>query len=348
MTPTTPIAERKNILITGGAGFIGSHLCEELVKDNNVICLDDFSSSSVDNIKHLLENPSFEFIKHDISKPINLNELHELDKFKVRFQKIQEIYHLACPTSPKNFNAMRIKTLRANSLGVINTLELAREHGSKFVLASSVVMYGPRFENAPRFAEDYHGYVDVTDPRSCYDEGKRFAESATITFRDMYNLNAKIVRIFRTYGPRLELFNGHMIPDFVLQALNNKPLLIYGDKSFTTSLCFVSDIVEGLIKMMKSKELGPINFGHYEEYEMLDVAKKIKEMTNSDSPIEFKESLLFMRPLGLPDITLAKNRLGWYPLVPLEEGLRKTIEYVKANERILKEMLWKYDKEAEA
>jgi len=336
---------RKNILITGGAGFIGSHLCDELVKKNNIICLDDFSSSQVENIKHLLQNPNFEFLKHDISKPINLDEFIELEKFKIKFQGIQEIYHLACPTSPKNFNDLRVKTLQTNSRGIINALELAVKYKAKFLLTSSMVVYGPRYEGAPRFAEDYQGYVNFTGARSCYDEGKRFAETAAVTYRDMHNLEAKIVRIFRTYGPRMSLFDGHMIPDFVLQALNDKPMIIYGDESFSSSLCYISDIVGGLIKMMKSKETGPINLGHYEEHKMMDIAKKIKETTNSQSELVFKEPLLFMTPLGLPDISLAKEKLGWYPLVSLEEGLKKTIEDIQANQMLLQPLLWKYDKE---
>lgn len=343
MSPTKPIISRKNIIVTGGAGFIGSHLCDELIKKHNVICIDDFSSSSVENIKHLLENSRFEFIKHNISDPINLNELHDLDKFKVKFQGVQEIYHLACPTSPKNFNALRIKTLRANSIGVLNVLDLAREFGSKILLASSAVVYGPRYQDAPRFPEDYMGYVNANSPRSCYDEGKRFAESAVITYRDVYNVNIKIARIFRTYGPRLSLFDGRMIPDFVLQALNDKPLIIYGDKSFTTSLCYVSDIVEGLTKFMASKESGPINFGQYEKHAMEDIAKMIIKATGSKSAVSYKKSLIFMSPLGLPDITQAKQKLGWYPLVSLEDGLHRTIEYIKANLNILQPLLWKYD-----
>ncbi|MCH7492247.1 NAD-dependent epimerase/dehydratase family protein [Patescibacteria group bacterium] len=336
---------KKNILVIGGAGFIGSHLCDELVKKNNVICLDDFSTGRVENINHLLANQNFEFIKHDISKPINLAESHELDKFKVRFQGIQEIYYLATPTSPKKFNTFKIQTLRANSLGVINGLDMARDHKAKFLFTSSAVIYGPRFANAPLYSEDYQGYVDVTSPRSSYDEGKRFAESATINYKEVYNLDAKIVRLFRIYGPRLTLFDAHMIPDFVLQALNNKPMVIYGDEHFTTSLCYISDAIEGLIKMMKSKESGPINLGHYEEEKMVGIAEKIKEMVDSKSPIEYKKSLVFMTPLGLPDITLAKDRLGWYPLVSLAEGLRKTIEYVKANQNVLQPKLEDYDKD---
>jgi len=336
---------RKNILITGGAGFIGSHLCDELVKENNIICLDNFTSGRVENISHLLENPQLEFIKYDISKPIDLEEHHELDKFKIKFQGIQEIYHLACPTSPKNFDKLKITTLRTNSLGVVNALEIARKYQSRFLLTSSVVVYGPRFAKAPHFTEDYQGYVDMISQRSCYDEGKRFAETATATFRQVYNLEAKIARIFRTYGPRLSLFDGHMIPDFVLQAINNKPLAIYGDEGFTTSLCYISDIVDGLIKMMKSSEVGPLNFGHYQEYKMTDIAQKIVAMTNSKSKIENKKSLLFMTPLGLPDISLAKKKLGWYPLISLETGLDKTIEYIRANQNILQPMLWKYEEE---
>jgi UDP-glucuronate decarboxylase len=339
------LSERKNILVIGGAGFIGSHLCDELIKTNNVICLDDFSTGHVENINHLLSAPNFEFIKHDISRPIDLKEYRELDKFKIRFQGVQEIYQLACPTSPKNFNELRIKTLRANSLGTINALELALEYKARLLLASSVVVYGPRFAQAPPFSEDYQGYVNFTSPRSCYDEGKRFAETAVITYRDTYNLEAKIARIFRTYGPRLSLFDGHMLTDFVLQALNNRPLTIYGDKRFSTALCYISDIVDGLLKLMKSSELGPLNFGHEKEYLMVEIAETVKRMTNSSSPVVYRDPLLFMTPLGLPDITRTKAKLGWYPLVPLEEGLAQTIEYVRANQSLLQPMLWKYGKE---
>ncbi|MFA4930453.1 MAG: NAD-dependent epimerase/dehydratase family protein [Patescibacteria group bacterium] len=345
MLNTKTIFNRKNILVTGGAGFIGSHVCDELVKQSNVICIDDFSTSHVENINHLLENPNFEFIKHDLTKRIDLTEQHELDKFKIRFQGIQEIYHLACPTSPKNFNKQRYHSLLTNGVGTINVLELAKAYKAKFLLASSSVVYGPRFPNAPRFTEDYHGYVDCNSPRACYDEGKRFAESSAITYRDMFSLDIKIARIFRTYGPRMSLFDGHMVPDFVLQALNSKPMVIYGDETFSTSLCYVSDVVEGLLKLMNSKEYGPLNFGHYDEIKMTDIANKIKTMVSSSSEVSFAKPMLFMSPLGLPDLTAVKEKLGWYPLVPLDEGLQKTIEYIKANQFILQPMLWKYEDE---
>lgn len=341
------LTEKKNVLITGGAGFIGSHLCDELIKTCQVICVDDFITSSIENINHLLQYPNFIFIKHDITKPLNLEEYNELDKFKVKFQGIQEIYHLACPTSPKNFDKFKIKTLQANSVGTMNILDLAVKYKAKLLFTSSAVVYGPRYQDSPHLQEDYQGWVNFTSPRSCYDEGKRFSESAVVTYRDMYNIDAKIVRVFRTYGPRMSLFDGHMLPDFVLQALNNKPLVIYGDENFTSTFCYVNDIINGLIRMMDSKEKGPINLGHYEEYRMVDVANRIKEKVGSQSEIIFEEPLLFMTPLGLPDITLAKQRLGWFPLVGLDEGLERTIEDIKANQHLLQPLLSKYEEEKE-
>jgi len=339
------ISGRKNILITGGAGFIGSHLCDELVKENNIICLDDFTSSSERNIDHLLQLPNFEFINHDINEPIDLEKLPELKKFKINVQGIQEIYHLACPTSPKNFEKMKIKTLKTNIIGTINILELALKYKAKFLFTSSAVVYGPRRKEDPYFKESDVGSVNFISPRACYDEGKRFAETCLITYRDVYNLEAKILRIFRTYGPRMPLFEGHMVPDFVLQALNNKPLIIYGDESFTSSFCYISDTIEGMIKMMASDEIGPFNLGHPEKYKMVDLAKMIIEFVDSKSEIIFRPPLLFMTPLGLPDITLAKEKLDWYPVVSLEEGLKKTIEDVKINRMLLQPLISKYEEE---
>ncbi len=336
---------RKNILITGGAGFIGSHLCDVLVKESNVICLDDFTSSSERNIDHLLQNPHFEFINHDVNEPLDLEKIPELKKFKIDIQGIQEIYHLACPTSPKNFEKTKIKTLKTNVIGTINMLELALKYKAKFLFTSSAVVYGPRRKENPYFKENDLGSVNFLSPRACYDEGKRFAETCVETYRQVYNLDTKILRIFRTYGPRMPLFEGHMIPDFVLQALNNKPLIIYGDENFDSSFCYISDIVDGIIKMMASDESGPFNLGHPERYRMIDLAKKIIEETNSKSEIIFKTPLLFMTPLGLPDITLAKEKLNWYPVVSLDEGLKKTIEDVKINRSLLQPLISKYDED---
>ena len=332
------ISGKKNILITGGAGFLGSHLCDRLIKEANILCLDDFTGSGERNIDHLLKLPNFEFINHDISKPIDLEEIKEGKKFKVKFQGIQEIYHLACPTSAKNFDKLKIKTLRTNSLGMINVLEIARKYKAKFLFTSSSVVYGSRQKDNPYFKENFQGLVNFTSPRACYDEGKRFAETICATYQEAYELDAKIVRIFRTYGSRMPLFDGQMVPDFVLQALNNEPLIIYGDEAFSSSFCYVSDIVDGLIKMMVSEEKGPINLGHPDEILMIDIAKKIIEKTNSKSEIIFKEPLLFMTPLGLPDISLAKQKLGWLPLVSLDKGLDKTIKDIEVNRLLLEPM----------
>jgi len=329
--PTKPIFEKKNILVTGGAGFIGSHLCDELVKNNKVICIDNFISGSEKNIDHLLQNPDFQFIKHDISKEIDLNKLPELEKFQVEFQGIQEIYHLASPTSPVDFENLRIETVLVNSVGTRNILDLAVKYNSKFLLSSSSVVYGSRVDKIKQFTEDYQGVVDQLSPRACYDEGKRFAETLTSTYGQVHNLDAKIVRIFRTYGPRMKLNSGQMLPDFVFNALDNQELTIYGDESFSSSFCHVIDVIEGMMKMMKSGEAGPINIGSDLEYRIVDVAKKVIDLTDSKSKIIYKKPLLFMTPLGLPNISLAKERLSWFPVVLLEEGLNGTIDYFRAH-----------------
>lgn len=336
---------RKNILITGGAGFIGSHLCDALIKESNIICLDDFTSSSERNIDHLLQNPNFEFVNHDVNQSIDFEKLPDLARFKIDVQGIQEIYHLACPTSPKNFAKMKIKTLKTNIIGTINMLELALKYKAKFLFTSSAVVYGPREKEHVYFKESDVGKVNFISPRACYDEGKRFAETCVETYRQVYGLETKILRIFRTYGPRMPLFEGHMIPDFILQALNNKPLIIYGDENFDSSFCYISDIVDGMIKMMAAEETGPFNLGHPEKYKMVDLAKKIIEETGSQSEIIFRPPLLFMTPLGLPDITLAKEKLNWYPVVNLEEGLKKTIEDIKINRILLQPLISKYDED---
>ncbi|MGC9048774.1 MAG: GDP-mannose 4,6-dehydratase [Patescibacteria group bacterium] len=338
---------RKNILVTGGAGFLGSHLCEELVKENKVICLDNLvgGGGNIVNIEYLLQNPNFRFIKQDINQPFNLEEFPELKDFKIKVQGIQEIYHLACPTTARNFMQMRMETLKANSIGMINILEIARKYQAKFLFASSSVVYGPRNPNNLYFKESDWGQVNLISSRACYDEGKRFAETCCVTYREFYNLETKIVRIFRTYGPRLALFDGQMISDFALQALNNKPLIIYGDENFASSLCYVSDIVEGMMAMMNSNEVGPINLGHPEQYKLVDVAQKIISLTGSKSTIVFKEPLPFITPLGLPDITLAKTKLNWFPVVSLDEGLAKTVKYIKTNWRLLQPLVEKYDQE---
>lgn len=330
------IFEKKNILVTGGAGFIGSHLCERLLKEGNVICLDDFSNSNPQNISHLLQYPDFEFINWDINNPLNLEDFEELNKFKIKFQGIQEIYHLACPTSPKEFEKLRIHSLNANSVSMINTLDLAVKYRAKYVFAGSSVVYGNASDEKNIFKEEDLGLVDQLSPRACYDEGKRFAETCVNTYSNFYGLDAKIARIFTTYGPKMHLFQGLLIPDFIINALDNKDVVIFGDEKLSTSLCFVSDIVSGLCDLMSADpSVKVINLGSEDIYNIVDIAKMIIKKTNSSSKIVFEDPLLFLTRKGAPDLFYVKKVLGWMPLVRLSDGLEKTIEYVSANKEAL-------------
>lgn len=335
--PTETVFEKKNVLVTGGAGFIGSHLCEMLLREARVICLDNFTTSDVENINHLLKNADFEFIRHDINTPFDPDNYPELARFKIKFQGIQEIYHLACPTSPKKFDQYRLQTLYANSFGMRHVLDLAVKYKSKVVFTSTSVAYGPRPADGHLFKEEEFGTSDTLSPRSCYDEGKRFAESFCQTYSNVHALDVRIARIFRTYGPRMPLFDGQMIPDFITSALDGKDLEIYGDETFRTSLVFVSDIVDGLMKLMATTDetLKVVNLGSDLDVLLSDVATRIAEMTGSRSKVSFKPPLLFMSQLGLPDLTRAKERLGWIPLVTLDEGLKHTIEYAMAHKSLL-------------
>jgi len=333
--PKRAIFDKKNILITGGAGFIGSHLCEALLSENKIICVDNFITGDEKNIDHLLQNPDFTFINHDISAPLNLEKYSELDKFRVKFQGVQEVYNLACPTSPKKFQENVVPTALANSLGVKNALDVAVKYNAKFMQFSSAVVYGPRKGDMKYFKEDFLGEVDPVGPRACYDEGKRFAESLVLSYRQKYEIDVKIARIFRTYGSRMKLNDGQMLPDFVSNALENKDLEIYGSKDFSSSFCHVSDLIQGLLKFMKGTETGPLNFGSDTEYRVEDVAKKVMELTKSKSKIIYKDPLLFMSPLGLPDLANTKEKIGWSPIILLEEGIKETIAYLRANKLIV-------------
>lgn len=334
--PETPIFEKKNVIVTGGAGFIGSFLCERLLKDNKVICIDNFVTSAQMNIDQLLKNPDFEFIKADINEPIDLEKYPELERFKVRFQGIQEIYHLACPTSAKQFDKFRRETLLANSVGMRNVLDLGVKYKTKVFHASTAVVYGPRPADGHLFREEEIGAFDHLSPRACYDEGKRWSETMCRTYRDVHDLDVRIGRIFRTYGPRMMLRDGQMVPDFILDAIDNKEMVVYGDESFRTSLVYVSDVVDAIIKMMAlAKDPGPINIGSDYDIRIVDVAKRIVELTGSKAKVVFEPALLFMTQLGLPDMTKAKDHLGWIPLVPLDQGLKKTIEYTIARKSLI-------------
>jgi len=335
MITQNPIFEKKNVLVTGGSGFLGSHLCKQLLKEANVICMDDFSNSTIQNIDHLLQYPDFEFIKYDVNQPIDLHQFEELEKFKVKFQGIQEMYHLACPTSPKNFGELKLASLWANSRAMLSTLDLAVQYRAKYVFASSSVVYGEPISPEQMFHEDDEGIVDHLSPRACYDEGKRFAETCIETYRQVYGLDAKIARVFTTYGPRMQLRDGLLIPDFILSALDGKPLVIYGD-DMTQTLCYISDMIDGLIRLMHTDpDISIVNLGHDRVERMSSVAKKIIAMTGSSSDVVFEKPLEFLTAKGVPDLRRAKESLDWIPLVRLEEGLKKTIDYTIANKEML-------------
>ncbi|MEI6378402.1 MAG: NAD-dependent epimerase/dehydratase family protein [Candidatus Falkowbacteria bacterium] len=325
------IFDKKNILVLGGAGFIGSHLMDFLVKESKIICIDNFSSGSERNIDHLLSNSNFRFIKHDMALPIILEDYSELADFKVEFQGIQEIYNLACPTSPKDFAKNRLANVLANSYVVKNGLDLALRYQAKYLHFSSSVVYGQRSSNEKRVMESEEGAVDQLSDRASYDEGKRFAETMIKTYHDIFEIDAKIARIFRIYGPRMPLEEGHMIPDFITNAMDNKDLFIYGDANFSTSLCYIDDCISGVVKLMSSDLFGPVNIGSDIDIKIIDVANKIIADTGSSSQVVLADPLLFMTPLALPDITLAREALTWMPLVTVENGLRKTIKDLEAN-----------------
>jgi len=305
----------KRILITGGAGFIGSHLCERLVNEGNeVICLDNFFTGNKDNIIHLMSNPYFEVIRHDIEKPL--------------FVEVDEIYNLASPASPIHYQKDPVKTIRTNVMGAINVLDLAKRTGAKVLQASTSEVYGDP-EIHPQ-VEEYRGNVNCIGVRACYDEGKRCAETLFFDYHREYGVDIKVVRIFNTYGPKMTLNDGRVISNFISQALQNRDITIYGDGSQTRSFCYVSDLIDGMIKMMNSSITGPINLGNPTEISILDLAKKIIELTDSKSKIIFKPLPEDDPKQRQPNIKKAKKYLNWKPIINLEEGLKNTIEYFRS------------------
>ena len=305
----------KTILVTGGAGFIGSHLCERLLTDNHkVICLDNLFTGSLDNIEVLKSNINFEFVNHDITKPY----------FR---ESIDEIYNLACPASPIHYQSNSIKTVKTCTIGVINMLGLAKKNNAKILQASTSEVYGDPDVHPQK--EDYNGNVNTIGLRSCYDEGKRCAETLFMDYKREHNLNIAIVRIFNTYGPNMTKNDGRVVSNFILQALQNDNITIYGDGSQTRSFQFIDDLVEGLIKMMNSDNVGPINLGNPIELSMTDLAYKVIKLTNSSSDVIYKKLPKDDPKRRRPDISLAKSTLDWSPVIDLETGLKKTINYFK-------------------
>lgn len=334
--PKKVIFDKKNVLVAGGAGFIGSHLCDELIKENKVICIDNFITGSERNIDHLLANPDFIFINHDLSLPLDLENQEELRKFKIEFQGVQEIYNLACPMSPKKFMDNRLANLLANSYVVKNLLDLAVKYQAKFLQFSSSVVYGPRNVDNPgrQAAENDLGLVDQLSERSSYDEGKRFAETLVNNYRAIYNIDARIVRLFRIYGPRMEHNDDQLIPDYINNALDNKDIAIYGDENFSSSFCYIDDALDGALKFINSELPGPLNIGSDVDIKFRDLVELIIKEIGSKSQIIHTDNRLFVSELALPNIYLAKNELNWMPVVTLENGLKKTIFDIKANKKL--------------
>lgn len=303
------------ILVTGGAGFIGSHLCKFLLnKGHEVICMDNLFTGSKKNIKDLINNPNFEFIRHDITLPIHL--------------EVDQIYNLACPAAPVHYQFNPIKTIKCSTIGVINMLGLAKRCKARILQASTSEVYGSPKEHPQ--TESYWGHVNPIGIRSCYDEGKRVAECLMMDYNRQNNVDIRIVRIFNTYGPNMAKNDGRVVPNFILAALKNKPIPMYGSGNQTRSFCYVSDLVEGLYKTMNKENFqGPVNLGNPVEMSMLELAKKIIELTGSKSEIQFQELPKDDPPKRKPDITLAKDKLNWEPKVSFEEGIIKTVEFFK-------------------
>ncbi len=304
----------KRILITGGAGFIGSHLCERLLNEgNDIICLDNFFTGSKDNIRHLLSNDHFELVRHDITKEY--------------FAEVDQIYNLACPASPPHYQYNAIKTIKTSVMGCINMLGLAKRCRATILQASTSEVYGdPQIH--PQ-TETYWGNVNPIGIRSCYDEGKRCAETLMMDYHRQNNVDTRIIRIFNTYGPNMDMNDGRVVSNFIVQALQNHDITIYGDGSQTRSFCYVSDLVDGMIKMMNNpqKFIGPVNLGNPSERTILEFAELIIEMTNSNSKIVYKPLPGDDPCRRKPDITLAKKELNWEPKVDIRDGLAQTIEY---------------------
>lgn len=302
------------ILVTGGAGFIGNHLCRYLLKKGNeVVCLDNFFTGREINIIDLKKNPLFKVIPHDITKPINIQE------------HFDRIYNLACPASPIHYQFDPIETIKANTFGAINILEFARLNGARILQASTSEIYGDPLEHPQK--ESYKGNVNTLGPRACYDEGKRVAETLFMDYHRKYNLQIRIARIFNTYGPSMDRNDGRVVSNFIMQALKNEPITIYGTGKQTRSFCYISDLVEGLYRLMESDNIGPINLGNPGEFTMLELAKKVIKLTKSKSKIEHKELPQDDPTQRRPDISLAKKFLKWQPKIQLDEGLEKTTDY---------------------
>lgn len=305
----------KRVLVTGGAGFLGSHLCDRLIKEgNDVICADNLFTGSKDNIRHLLSNPYFEFIRHDITEPL--------------YVEVDQIYNLACPASPVHYQYNPIKTAKTSIHGAFNMLGLAKRVKARILQASTSEVYGdPEIHPQP---ETYRGCVNPIGLRSCYDEGKRMAETLFFDYHRQHQVDIRVIRIFNTYGPRMNQNDGRVVSNFIVQALKGQDITIYGDGTQTRSFCYVDDLIDGMIRMMNCEDfIGPVNIGNPGEFTMLELAQKIIAMTDSKSRLVFEPLPSDDPAQRQPVIDLAKTKLGWSPTIALDEGLEKTIAYFR-------------------
>ena len=307
----------KQVLVTGGAGFLGSHLCEVLVEEGaDVLCLDNFYTGSRANVQHLLGKPNFELLRHDVTFPLYI--------------EVDEVYNLACPASPIHYQHDPVQTTKTSVHGAINMLGLAKRTGAKILQASTSEVYGDPEEHPQ--PEHYWGHVNPIGPRSCYDEGKRCAETLFFDYHRQHNLPIKVARIFNTYGPRMHPDDGRVVSNFIVQALKGESLTIYGDGSQTRSFCYVDDLVVGLIRLMRTEDdcTGPVNLGNPDEFQIKELAERVLALVGSRSKIIYKELPQDDPQQRRPDITLAKAQLNWQPSIALDEGLRRTVEYFRA------------------
>ena len=313
----------KRVLVTGGAGFLGSHLCEKLLAEgNDVICVDNLFTGTKENIAHLMSNPYFEFIRHDVTNPL--------------YVEIDQIYNLACPASPIHYQYNPIKTTKTSVIGALNMLGLAKRTNARILQASTSEVYGdPEIHPQP---EAYRGCVNTIGPRSCYDEGKRVAETLFFDYHRQHSVDIKVMRIFNTYGPRMHPNDGRVVSNFIMQALRGEDITIYGDGNQTRSFCYVDDLIDGMVHMMNSRDgfTGPVNMGNPDEFTMKQLAYKVIELTGSNSKLIYQPLPQDDPTQRQPIIDLAKKELGWEPKIKLEDGLLKTIDYFRkfANEVI--------------
>ena len=310
------LTNRKRVLVTGGAGFLGSHLCERLLAaGNDVLCVDNFFTGSRDNVLHLLDNPHFELMRHDVTFPL--------------YVEVDEVYNLACPASPIHYQHDPVQTTKTSVHGAINMLGLAKRVGARIMQASTSEVYGdPAVHPQP---EEYWGNVNTIGPRACYDEGKRCAETLFFDYHRQHKLDIKVIRIFNTYGPRMHPNDGRVVSNFIIQALKGEPITIYGDGQQTRSFCYVDDLIEGFLRFMDTPAgvTGPINLGNPGEFTMLELAEKVVRLTRSASTIEHKPLPQDDPKQRRPDIAKARALLDWEPAVPLDEGLERTIAYFR-------------------